>query len=54
MKEHDCGKDPEELGAYGTAITLPICAEDNEDSWWIGNGEYESQVYYCPWCGEKL
>ena len=36
---------------YGVAITY--CAEDEDGSFWAGNGEYESQVDYCPYCGTK-
>jgi hypothetical protein len=38
-------------GAYGPAIDE--CNEDDEGRFWVGNGEYESQVNYCPVCGMK-
>jgi hypothetical protein len=38
-------------GAYGEAINS--CSEDKDDKLWIDNGEYSSQVNYCPYCGYK-
>lgn len=38
-------------GMYGCAIMN--CEEDEEGHFWVGNGEYDSQVNYCPQCGEK-
>ena len=38
----------------GPAITY--CYEEGgkyEGCFWVGNGEYESQVNFCPFCGEK-
>lgn len=37
--------------AYGNAID--DCHEDDEGRFWAGNGEYGSQVNYCPVCGMK-
>ena len=37
--------------AYGVAID--DCYEDDEGRFWAGNGEYGSQVNYCPVCGTK-
>lgn len=37
--------------AYGNAID--DCYEDDEGRFWAGNGEYVSQVNYCPVCGTK-
>jgi hypothetical protein len=36
---------------YGAAITR--CVEDEEGKFWVDNGEYCTQVAYCPYCGEK-
>jgi hypothetical protein len=36
---------------YGEA--LDGCEEDNEGRLWVGNGEYGSQVAFCPYCGFK-
>lgn len=45
---HDCsGELPSAL--YGDAITG--CHEDADGKLWVGNGEYASQVAYCPYCG---
>jgi hypothetical protein len=35
-------------GGYGPAITT--CWEDENNALWVGNGEYSSQVNYCPNC----
>ena len=38
---------------YGPAIDYgPYLSE--EDGWTIGNGEYGSRIWYCPFCGEEL
>ena len=34
---------------YGAAISY--CIEDEDGKFWVGHGEYESQVNYCPICG---
>lgn len=49
-KQHDCSQDLP-TAAYGAAITA--CEEDDDGGFWAGNGEYESQVNFCPFCGEK-
>jgi hypothetical protein len=36
---------------HGPAIT--DCWEDDDGSLWVENGEYASQVNYCPYCGYK-
>jgi len=36
---------------YGGAITR--CWEDEEGQFWVDNGEYCSQVNYCPYTGTK-
>lgn len=47
---HLCtGKLPE--NGYGPAIDR--CREDAEGRFWIDNGEYFSQVAFCPYCGTK-
>lgn len=35
--------------AYGNAVTY-VRVEDN-GKMWVGNGEYESQVNFCPFTG---
>ena len=37
--------------AYGEAIY--DCTEDENSKLWVGNGEYASQVNFCPYCGFK-
>lgn len=29
------------------------CLEDTEGRFWISNGEYSSEVNFCPVCGER-
>ena len=36
---------------YGSAMTY--CLETKEGEFWGGNGEYESRINYCPFCGAK-
>lgn len=48
--EHNCCKFDSEVDLYGAAV---------DRSYWLGgqlwitNGEYASQVNYCPWCGKR-
>ena len=37
--------------AYGPAIDT--CYQNDDSSFWVSNGEYSSQVNYCPYCGAK-
>jgi hypothetical protein len=36
---------------YGNAVT--DCIENEDDTLWVGNDEYGSQVGFCPYCGFK-
>jgi hypothetical protein len=48
MKLHECeGTTPH--ADYGEAINF--CVEYDDGDLWAGNGEYSSQVAYCPYCG---
>lgn len=49
-KKHSCEKGLP-YGAYGSAIC--DCVENSEGELWVGNGEYKSQVNFCPFCGFK-
>lgn len=51
MMKHDCeGRFPK--SGYGEAIDS--CGDyDNDGTFWASNGEYGSQVAYCPYCGTK-
>lgn len=60
MIRHDC-KPEEKIGrdlcfsGYGVAIGSGDIFWDEEcNCWLIGNGEYYSEIFYCPWCGEEL
>ena len=47
---HECSGDlPED--SYGPAISE--CVEDDVGAFWAGNGEFASQVNFCPFCGER-
>jgi hypothetical protein len=51
---HNCNYDGDtELphDGYGAAVTT--CIEDEEGKFWVANGEYGTQVFYCPFCGAK-
>jgi len=41
--------------SYGRAIHSSYERSTSEGTveLWVGNGEYESQVNYCPFCGKK-
>jgi hypothetical protein len=48
--KHECdGNLPKAV--HGAAIT--DCYEDDDGKFWVGNGEYSSQVMFCPYCGER-
>jgi hypothetical protein len=40
---------PEEL--YGAAITK---IDQRDGQWWAHNGEYSTEISFCPWCGIRL
>lgn len=48
----DCGHEceiPERYHVHGAAIDL--CTEDLDGYLFVSNGEYGSQVNFCPMCG---
>ncbi len=46
--KHNCeGHSPHD--GYGPAIDH--CIKNKKGELWSGNGEYGSQVNYCPYCG---
>lgn len=49
-QKHKCAMDTPD-DAYGSAID--ICSENDDGMFWVSNGEYASQVNYCPYCGVK-
>jgi hypothetical protein len=49
-KRHACSIRSAEAG-YGNAID--DCTENEKGEFWVGNGEYGSQVNFCPICGAK-
>jgi len=49
-RRHECsGRLPEE--GYGEAVNG--CGEREDGTLWVGNGEYGSQVVFCPYCGYR-
>ena len=48
MPIHRCKLDSAE-SMWGPAIDQ--CVEREDGTLWAGNGEYESQVNFCPACG---
>jgi len=53
MSLHSCTEDDYnrqfESGRYGEAVRY--CEEQADGKLWVSNGEYDSQVNYCPFCG---
>lgn len=51
---HDC---PASLGrghdGWGEAIA-DIYHDEQSDLWMAGNGEYGTEISFCPFCGERL
>ena len=45
---HSCAGDLPDA-AYGPALSR--CVEVVAGRFWVSNGEYASQVNYCPYCG---
>ncbi len=51
-KRHRCSGDlPYHPQSYGAALTK--CYEDKLGCLYVDNGEYSTQVNYCPYCGYK-
>jgi hypothetical protein len=46
---HVCDLENADYMLFGCALTT--CAEDDEGKLWADNGEYGSQVNFCPVCG---
>ena len=49
--QHECNGDNYPECMYGPAIGW--CIEYPAGEFWVSNGEYASQVNYCPYCGTK-
>ena len=50
MSKHECEANYN-YDEYGIAISQ--CREEKDGRFWVGNGEYNNEVAYCPFCGEK-
>lgn len=46
---HCCQESLAPYEGYGEAITS--CVEREDGTLWVGNGEYATQVNFCPFCG---
>lgn len=44
---------PRPPGRHGYGPAVDDCAEDADGTLHVGNGEYGSQVNYCPVCGYR-
>ena len=51
--KHGCGPSGGGTPSDGYGAAIDVCYEDKEGRFWADNGEYSSQVNYCPWCGAK-
>ncbi len=40
-----------ELPSHGRGSCVDECSEDEEGRLFVGNGEYGSQINFCPYCG---
>lgn len=52
MEKHSC-KSPPGIKARCYGVAIDHCTEDDEGIFWAGNGEYRSQVNFCPFCGKE-
>lgn len=52
-KPHDCKSSSDTPAWYQAGSAIDYCNSGDHGFFWAGNGEYESQVAYCPFCGEK-
>lgn len=48
---HNCDLEYFPSDAYGVAVDH--CFEGENGELWVGNGEYATQVNFCPKCGYK-
>lgn len=37
--------------SWGNAISE--CYENEQDEFWVENGEYDTEVNFCPFCGKE-
>lgn len=52
MNKHHCEM-PKNSEIYMCGPAIDYCIEYDDDLLFAGNGEYESQVNFCPICGYK-
>ncbi len=50
-ERHGCDMERWPQDGYGEAVDG--CYGTDEGEFWVGNGEYGTQVNYCPACGAK-
>lgn len=52
MNKHHC-KAPEKMKTDMHGGAIYNCMEDEDGTLWVDNGEYCSEVIFCPYCGFK-
>lgn len=55
-KRKDRQEDSENIRGigYGPAIEYGPCWNNDKKIWEVGNSEYGSPVWFCPFCGDEL
>ena len=51
-KKHEC-ENPNVQKHLTYGATIMYCVEGKDGRFYAGNGEYESAVDYCPFCGKQ-
>jgi len=52
-KTHNCSRSKLDFALWGDSITS-IIHEPVLQKWFAYNGEYATQIIFCPFCGIKL
>jgi hypothetical protein len=50
MKRHECDKTPAQL----QYVKMEQRLDGNYTGWYLGVGDCETEITYCPYCGEEL
>ncbi len=50
---HNCSPNTGRYADYQAGPAITSCEEDEHGFFWAGNGEYETMVDFCPFCGTK-
>lgn len=57
FQTHDCHvQDRHKLthSGYGKACDPVVYYDKATAHWYVSNDEYATEVFFCPWCGEKM